>query len=153
MNPEMNMTIEVLQLLDVMIHDEMREKILTYDFDKLMVLYRRAFPDAKLGDTVNGGKVVEIFTHTVWILHDDVTHDYCCPRENCGKSCHFCGEDARDGDKNLSVCRMQRKSLDGEIEELHTSPTFLNLSVCRMQRKSLDGEIEELPTTPTFSFF
>jgi hypothetical protein len=108
MKPEINMSIDMLQMLDMLLHDDMRFKLQNYDFTKLMVLFRRSFPDTKNGDIINGGKVVETFTHTVWILHDEVTHDFCCPREAVhggNGTCHFCGEHVPE--TYASICKSQ----------------------------------------------
>jgi hypothetical protein len=113
MKTEMHMNIDCLQTLDLMIHDDMQERILSHDFTKLMALFRSSFQEAKIGDVINGGKVVEIFTHTIWILHDQVTHNYCCNRESYDGTCHFCGEDIPE--TGISICgQMVKKEVKEE---------------------------------------
>ena len=48
-----------------------------------MVLFKNSYKDAKIGDVINSGKVIGVFTLTVWILLDDNIHDHCCPSQCC----------------------------------------------------------------------
>jgi hypothetical protein len=80
-----NLDIDMAQIIDDHLHsDDLIEILNKFDFSRLMVLWKNSFKDAKIGDEINGGKVIGIFTLTIWIfLNEDTGHEYCCNSSNC----------------------------------------------------------------------
>ena len=77
--------IGVAQLVDSFLYPEEFHDIIKPNFDNCMVLFKNVYNDAKIGETINGGKVIAVFTLTVWIYTEENTHEYCCDSEDCCK--------------------------------------------------------------------
>ena len=75
--------IEVAQLIDSYLHPEEFENDIIPNMKNYMVLFKDAYRDAKIGDTINSGKAIGVFTLTVWIYLEEITHEHCCPSEKC----------------------------------------------------------------------
>ena len=76
------------QLIDSYLHSEEFEDIITPNIKNCMILFKNAYRDAKIGDIINSGKVIAVFTLTVWIYLDEITHEHCCPDQECNnKEC------------------------------------------------------------------
>jgi len=81
---KLSMDIDMAQILDDHLHPEFECTIKDEDFSKLAVLWKSSFKDAKFGDEINGGKVIGIFTLTIWIkLDENAGHEYCCQSCDC----------------------------------------------------------------------
>jgi hypothetical protein len=78
--------IDTAQLIDLELHKEEFIRDIEPNIKKCMVLFKNQYKDAKIGDIINSGKVIGVFTLTVWILLDEITHEHCCPSNNCCNS-------------------------------------------------------------------
>lgn len=77
--------LSILEMLDYELHREEFDEMLkdVENSDRLAVLWKTAFKDANIGDKINGGTVVGIYTFTTWIYLDEETgHEFCC--KSCG---------------------------------------------------------------------
>jgi len=74
--------IDVAQIIDSNLHPEFDGTIENEDGlidSRLAVLWKESYKNAKIGDEINGGKVIGIFTLTIWIrLNENTGHEYCC---------------------------------------------------------------------------
>jgi hypothetical protein len=79
-------TISTAQLVDSFLHVKEFKNMMDNVINpyNLRVLWKKPYNNAKNGDIINGGKVVGVFTLTVWIenLEDDY-HLHCCEHECC----------------------------------------------------------------------
>jgi len=75
--------IDTAQLVDMNLHSEEFEKNITPYIENSMVLFKNNYKDAKIGDIINSGRVIGVFTLTVWIYLDEINHDHCCPHNHC----------------------------------------------------------------------
>lgn len=76
--------IDTAQLVDQELYKEQFINDILPNIERCMVLFKNSYKDAKIGDTINSGKVIGVFTLTVWILlDDDNIHDHCCPSQCC----------------------------------------------------------------------
>ncbi len=82
---KVNLDIEMAQMIDYDLHPEFELTIRSVDHPEMLrVLWKNAFEKAKVGDTINGGLVVGVFTLTIWIMVNESTdHEYCCESECC----------------------------------------------------------------------
>ena len=81
---KLNPSINVLEMVDFELYKEQFDEMLQtyYETERLAVLFKSSFKDVKIGDNINGGIVIGIFTFTIWIYKNPETgHEYCC--ENC----------------------------------------------------------------------
>lgn len=86
--------IVVMQNIDVYLHTDMYNSMVETHGVDLMVLWKKPFPDAKMGDIINNGEVVGIFDFTIWIRpENNYNHEFCCPTECCS-----CLEPAEDSE-------------------------------------------------------
>ncbi len=85
LSKKVNLNIEMAQMIDYDLHPEFEITLKSVDNpERLAVLWKNAFENAKVGDTINGGLVIGVFTLTIWILVDESTgHEYCCESECC----------------------------------------------------------------------
>lgn len=77
--------LSILEMLDYELHREEFDEMLkdVENSDRLAVLWKNAFKHANIGDKINGGTVVGIYTFTTWIYLDEETgHEFCC--KSCG---------------------------------------------------------------------
>ena len=79
LSDKINLNIEMAQMVDYDLHPELEITIRDIKHpEKLAVLWKNSFENAKVGDTINGGIVVGVFTLTIWIIIDDnIDHKYC----------------------------------------------------------------------------
>ena len=70
--------IETAQLVDMNLYSDEFENNIRPNIKNCTVLFKESFKDAKIGDIINSGKVIGVFTLTVWIYLDKINHDYCC---------------------------------------------------------------------------
>ena len=82
---KVNLNIEMAQMIDYDLHPDFEITIRSIKHpERLRVLWKKAFENAKVGDTINRGIVTGIFTLTIWIIvDDDDSHEYCCDSECC----------------------------------------------------------------------
>lgn len=63
---DLKMNIKMAQIIDSKLHQELFNSIIKNNKNKY-VLWKYAFKNAKIGDIIHGGKVIGIFTLTIWI--------------------------------------------------------------------------------------
>ena len=83
---KLNPCINILEMVDFELCREQFDEMLKIydDSERLAVLYKSSFKDAKIGDIINGGVVIGIFLFTIWIYKDHETgHKYCCESCDC----------------------------------------------------------------------
>jgi hypothetical protein len=84
---KLDATISIAEIVDSILHEKDFKNMIgnVSNPDNLRVLWKKPYNNAKIGDIINGGKVIGVFTLTVWIenLEDDC-HQYCCEHYGCG---------------------------------------------------------------------
>lgn len=83
---KLNPDLSILEMLDYDLHREEFDEMLknVENSDRLAVLWKSSFVDAKIGDKINGGTVIGIFSFTTWIYQDEETgHKFCCESCDC----------------------------------------------------------------------
>lgn len=83
---KLDATISIAELVDSFLHEK-EYKIMIGNVnnpDNLRVLWKKPYNNAKMGDIINGGKVIGVFTLTVWIENiEDDYHEHCCEHDGC----------------------------------------------------------------------